>query len=550
MISRRRFHYLLINILLISMILVTSCSDTQDQERKTSENEKSTAEPIHTGGIYRIPLMNNPATLDPAYVKDQYGVAVTRQIFEGLVRYDPHLMILPALAESWKMEENGRAYRFFLRQTARFHNNRPVSVEDVVFSLRRLLRLNPPPAILPHLLKIEGAQNFRDKKTEQVNGLIIDNDHSLLIRLDGPYAPLLIALGMYQAAIVPKEEVAGPGKNFNRNPVGTGPFRFISWKKDLDIRLNKYSDYHGENAYLDEIHYKIYPGGQIDQVLADFREGRLEEMPVYGVTRQKLSDLKNLQWFHRPSLSLLFYGIKEGHPILKNPDFRKALSLAIDREKLVKKVYKEQFEPAHTVLPPGMPAYHRENRMAVYDISAAQDHLKRSLEGLKEDLPTLEIVSGSKSAFATAELNFVRESWAKLGVSVKTKFITDWVSFGNYLNSHDVQIYRYVWFADMPDPDSILHPLFASDSPVNFAKYRNKNVDKMLLDARGIVDPVMRAKIYQQIEKMVLEASPIIPLFYLSIDRVFQNAVQGIKLNPIGVELMSYHRIWLKARSS
>jgi ABC-type transport system substrate-binding protein len=549
MISLRRFRYLLIGILSLNILLSSSCSEPQDQEKKTSENEKLAVEPIRIGGIYRIPLMNNPATLDPAYVQDQYGLAVTQQIFEGLVRYDSHLMILPALAESWQMEENGKAYRFFLRRNARFHNNRPVKVEDVVFSIQRLLQLNPPPAILPHLIKIEGAQDFRGQKTDRVKGLVPDSDYDLLIRLDAPYAPLLIALGMYQAAIVPKEEVIRLGKGFGRNPIGSGSFRFITWEKDQAIRIKKYSDYYGGSAFLDEIHYKIYPGGEIDQVLADFRDGNLEEMPVYGKTRQELSTVKELQWFHRPSLSLLFYGIKGDHPVLKNPDFRKALSLAIDREKLVGEVYKAQFEPASTVLPPGMPAYHRENRIAVYDITAAQDHLKRSLADLTGDLPTLEIVSGSKSAFAMSELNFVRDSWAKLGISVKTKFITDWTAFGNYLNSNDVQIYRYVWFADMPDPDSFLYPLFASESPVNFAKYQNKKVDQMLLDARGIIDPVKRAQMYQQIEALVLKASPIIPLFYLSIDRVYQDNVQGVKLNAIAAELMSYHRIWLKPPS-
>ena len=245
----------------------------------------------------------------------------------------------------------------------------------------------------------------------------------------------------------------------------------------------------------------------------------------------------------------MFYGINGDHPVLKNPDFRKALSLAIDRKTLVGDVYKAQFEPASTVLPPGMPAYHRQNKMAVYDITAAQDHLRRSLADLTGELPTLEIVSGSKSAFAISELNFVRDSWAQLGISVKAKFITDWAAFGNYLNSNDVQIYRYVWFADMPDPDSFLYPLFASDSPVNFAKFQNKKVDQMLLDARGIIDPVKRAQMYQQIEALVLKASPIIPLFYLSIDRVYQDTVQGVKLNAIAAELMSYHRIWLKAPS-
>ena len=544
--SPRLICCLLFGILSLNIFFNSSCGQPEDPAEKKSGNNKMAGDLPRLGGIYRYPLMNNPATLDPAYVQDQYGLAVTRQLFEGLVQYDPHLMVLPALAKTWQVAENGNAYRFFLRQNARFHNGQPVTVKDVVFSIQRLLRMNPAPAILPHLIKIDGARAYRNQATDRVKGLIPEDDHALLIRLVTPHAPLLTALGMYQAAIVPKEEVIRLGKDFGRNPVGSGPFRFVSWDKDHAIQIKQYLDYYAGNALLEGIEYKIYPGGQIERVLSDFREGDLEEMPVYGKTRQELSTVEKLQWFHRPSLSLLFYGIKGNHPVLKNPDFRRALSLAIDREKLVRDVYKGQFEPARTILPPGIPAYHRQNEMVIFDIAAARDHLRRAAEGLAGDLPSLEIVSGSKSAFAMSELNFVRESWNQLGISVEVKYITDWARFGDYIKSDAAQIYRYAWFADMPDPDSFLYPLFASDSPVNFAGYQNSQVDQMLLDARGINDPVERATMYQQIEALVLKSSPVLPLFYLSIDRVYQSNVQGIQLNAIAAELMTYHRIWLK----
>jgi ABC-type transport system substrate-binding protein len=529
--------------------LALSCSQPEDPAKAKSVNEKQVVDSSRMGGTYRYPLMNNPATLDPAYVQDQYGLAITRQLFEGLVQYDPHLMVLPALAKTWQVEENGNAYRFFLRQNARFHNGSPVTVRDVVFSIQRLIRMNPPPSILPHLIKIDGAQEYRNQEIDRVAGLMPENDHVLLMRLVTPHAPLLTALGMYQAAIVPGEAVKRLGKDFGRNPVGSGPFRFVSWQKDHEIQIKQYSDYYGGNTLLEGIQYKIYPGGQIDRVLSDFREGDLEEMPVYGKIRQELATVEKLQWYHRPSLSLLFYGIKGNHPVLKNPDFRKALSLAIDRKKLVKDVYKEQFDAASSVLPPGMAAYNRQNEMVIYDMIAAREYLQRAVSVLTGALPVLEIVSASKSAFAMSELKFVREAWKQMGISVEVKYITDWAEFNRYIKSDASQIYRYAWFADMPDPDSFLYPLFASDSQVNFTRYQNPKVDQMLLDARGNNEPVKRAQLYQQIEALVMQSTPIIPLFYLSIDRVYQSSVQGVQLNAIAPELMAYHRIWLKKPS-
>jgi ABC-type transport system substrate-binding protein len=456
-------------------------------------------------------------------------------------------MVLPALAETWQVEDQGKTYRFVLRENARFHNGRPVTVEDVIFSISRLLRVDPSPAILPHLLKIRGAQEYRKHKSDRIEGLESINDRIFLVRLKEPHVPFLTALGMCYAKIVPGEEITRLGGQFWQNPVGSGPFRFVSWEENKLIRLRRFSDYYAGGAFLDEINYVIYPGKKIEELLGDFRMGRLEEMPVYGNIRQELSTEKKLQWFHRPSLSLLFYGMNCNHPFLKNPEMRKALSMAIDRHKLVTRVYKGQYETAKTILPPGMPGFHPQKQVLVDDVSLARDHLKRALGEKADSMPALEIVSGSQSPFAKAELNFVRDWWAQLGIPVKIKFITDWAKFKAYLKSESVQIYRYAWFADMPDPDSFLYSLFASDSPVNFMRYQNKDVDQMLLTARGIVDPVERAEMYQRIEARILKSSPLIPLFYLSVDRVYQSTVQGIQPSALGAHTMPLHRVWLKA---
>jgi ABC-type transport system substrate-binding protein len=536
----RLAHHLLIGVISLGFVLFPG--DAKQEEKKDGVSVDSG----RYGGIYRVPLMGNPPSLDPAYVKDQFGVAVVQQIFDGLVQFNPYLMVLPALAETWQVEEQGKTYRFLLRKNARFHDGKPVTVEDVVFSISRLLRIDPPPVILPHLLKISGARDYKNHRSDKVEGLQPSNAHVLLVKLEEPHTPFLTALGMYQAKIIPKTEATRLGNRFGQNPVGSGPFRFVSWEENKLIRLERFSDYYAGPSFLDKIHYRIYPGVGYEQIVTDFKKGMLEEMPVYGNIRQELYPEKKLQWFHRPSLSLFFYGMNSNHPLLRHPELRKALSMAIDRQKLVTQVYKDQFEIARTILPPGMPGYHPQNQMVVDDFSMARDHLKRALGENPDSIPTLEIVSGSQSAFAKAELNLVREWWSQLGVSVEIKFITDWAQFEGYLRSESVQIYRYAWFADMPDPDSFLYSLFASDSPNNFVRYKSKKVDEMLLKARRIVDPVERAKMYQQIEALILKLSPMIPLFYLSIDRVYQSSVQDIQPSALGADAMSYHRVWLK----
>jgi ABC-type oligopeptide transport system substrate-binding subunit len=182
-------------------------------------------------------------------------------------------------------------------------------------------------------------------------------------------------------------------------------------------------------------------------------------------------------------------------------------------------------------------------------MTATRKHMDQALKDDRGAAQRIEIVSGSQSASALKELDHIRNRWEQLGLEVDIKFITDWGEFERYIQSDAVQIYRYAWIADMPDPDNFLFPLFASDSSANFTGFRNDWIDQMLIKARGIVDPVERAEMYQQIERRILQACPIIPLFYLSIDRVYQPEVQGVKISALGADTMPLHRIWLKGKS-
>ncbi len=532
---------------LVSFFLL-GCLPGYSEAVKETEKGGIVAEQPHSGGIYRIPLLNEPPTLDPAFVVDSYGMSVVQQIFDGLVQFSPELFVIPGLAEDWRVEGNGKIYRFSLRPNVRFHNGHPVTASDVVFSLSRLIRVNPPPTILPHLLKISGAQEFREKKIDQVTGFKIVDDRVLLVKLEEPYTPFLTALGMYQAKIVPKEEVELDGSAFAKKPIGTGPFQMGSWEVGKGIRLNKFAEYFGGVPYLDQIHFSIYPGGNIEEVLSDFQNGKIEEMPVYGQIHQKLLENKNLRWVHRPSLSILFYGFNCEHPLLRNLELRKALGAAIDRQQIVSEVYKGQFEPATTILPPGMPGYQPQGKRWSFDQDLAKSLIKQALGG-NETAPTIEVVSNSQSLLAQAELNMVREAWGQLGVNMTIKYIPDWSQFEQYLKSDSLQIYRYAWFADIPDPDNFLQPLFASDSQVNFMRYRDSAVDAFFREASRLSDPMERAGLYHRIEGMVADSCPLIPLFYLGVDRVYQAYIRGVEVSALGEQAVSYRRVWLTTSS-
>ena len=525
---------------LLLFSLLPGCGTQPPEDMETSAVRGPTP-----GGVYRIPLLQSPTSLDPALVHDEYGLVINQQIFEGLVRFGPHLLIEPALAATWSVEAEGTLYRFSLRDDAHFHDGSPVTAGDVIFSLERLLRTDPPSVLLPHLLMIEGAEAFRKGLADTVSGLDAPERAMVTIRLREPHIPLLVALGMYQAKIVPREAVMVLGEEFGRKPVGSGPFRFVSWEKDRQIRLERFTEYHDARAYLEEIVFRIYPGADIDAVLSDFTAQRLEEMPGYGNLRERLPQ-GSYSWLHRPALSLLYYGFNTEHPPLDNALFRKALSLAIDRRELVKSVYNDQFDPAGGILPPGLPGYTPNRIRLEGDLSEARRLMAQALEP-NASLPPLEIVSVSKSSFATAELDYIRKRWALLGVEVSPRYIPDWTEYQRHLESDNVMIYRLVWTADMPDPDNFLAPLFHSDAASNFMRYDNPVVNTMIEDARRVSDPLERARIYGELEQSILNDSPLIPLFNLSVDLLYQPYVRDITLNALGFQDTRLHRVWLES---
>lgn len=532
---------IILGLFLIGCI-AAGCSGPEEVDHPGNEPESKA--PVH-GGIYRIPMPSNPATLDPARVKDQYGAAVVRQVFDGLVRFDSYLTILPALARTWQVEADGRVYRFTLRENARFHNGDLVTAADVVFSISRLLRLNPAPSVLPHLMMIVGAEAFRNQDQDRVEGLTVIDPHTVEIRLVSPHMPLLTALGMLEVAILPQKIVEDSTSEFARHPVGTGPFRFVKWEPDRSIDLERFDDYFGETALLKGIHFKIYAQGQDSSELSDFLAKNIDEMAVYGDVREKLGDQADVQWFHRPSLSLFFYGMNCNHPHLTHPEFRKALSAAIDRTAFVTKVYNGQFDIARTILPPGMPGYSPASPLPDNDPDLARQHLDQALATGLDQVPELELVSAFQTSRVAAEMEMIKAFWAELGVQVRVRYITDWAEFEAYIRSDDVQLYRYAWFADMPDPDSILHPLFASDSPNNFMQYHDPVTDTLLRQARETIDPVARAEIYRDIEARITTTLPLIPLFYMSVDRVYQPDVRGIQVSALGAHAIPLNQVWV-----
>jgi ABC-type transport system substrate-binding protein len=366
----------------------------------------------------------------------------------------------------------------------------------------------------------------------------------LEISIKEPFAPFLSVLAMISSKVVPREEVERWGKDFGYHPVGTGPFRLESWE-DNQIVLGGNHNYYEGRPNLDRVVYTIYAGAQYDKIYEDFLSGRLEEAAVFGANREKLASTTAYQFYRKPSLSLQFYGMNCLSAALKAKKVRQALNYAIDKERIVREVYKDQFLSATTILPPGMPSYIPENAAYVYDPDKAKSLLNKAGYGPSGEKLSLTVLSASKSSAAQKELALIAKDLAAVGVKLQIQYETDWPTFEAALNEDSLQMYRYAWIADIPDPDNFLNILFGSKSGYNFMQYKNPKVDRLLSQALIETEILRRVEFYREAERIILADAPMIPWIYLTFESLFQPYVKGLEISALGRPYIPLKKIWL-----
>jgi ABC-type transport system substrate-binding protein len=351
-------------------------------------------------------------------------------------------------------------------------------------------------------------------------------------------------LAMKDSKVVPREELERLGEKFGLHPVGTGPLRLESWDNNK-IVLTANHEYYEGRPNLDRVVYTVYPGAQHQKVFEDFQAGYLEEAFVIGASRDKVAQTKIYQYYRKPSLSLMFYGMNCSFSPLNDVRVRQALNWAINKKRIISKVFNNQFVPAETILPPGMVGYMPENSSYDYDPEKARRLLAEAGYGPSQKMLSLSLLSASKSDVAQKELAMVTADLARVGVELQIEYKTDWPTFEKALDQEEIQIYRYAWFADIPDPDNFLNILCGSEASYNFMRYSNPQVDSLLSQALAETNIIKRVSLYRDAERYILEDAPMVPFMYLTFESVFQPYVKGLEISALGAPYIPLKKIWL-----
>jgi peptide/nickel transport system substrate-binding protein len=495
------------------------------------------------GGVYRRPLGNEPATLDPARISDVYSRSVSQQIFDGLVQFDQNLMISPALATYWKASRDGFNWTFTLRRGVAFHHGREMTADDVAYSLTRLLDPRVKSEAADLFSGVKGGRAFREGKAASVPGITVLDRYTVQVALTEALTPFVSLLAVGQAKIVPRDLVERQGEKFGNHPVGTGPFRFVRWDRGRELVLATNPEYFAGPPRLSEVRYRIFPGEPIDVIYREFEAGHLEDSPVPSETRPRAGAYQHVK---RPMFSVRFYGFNTRMKPLDDRRCREAIAAAIDRDSIRDVIFMRRYHPARGILPPGTPGFNPQVRDLPYAPDRARALLREAGYGEGRRFPPLTLWSSVRSERLSREHQAIKAALAAIGVPLEVRYETDWPTFARLLAEGKLPFFLQAWFADVPDPDNFLTKLFFSKSPRNVTGYANAQVDDLLSRARQEDDLPRRMELYRRAEQIIIDDVPIIPMWHYTYERLFQPYVRSIEVNGLGDPYIPLRKIWLE----
>jgi len=533
---------------LATLIAVASafCFVAAGCNNKTGTSDAEAYQPVQ-GGTFRL-SQSSPKILDPNFVNSVYESSVINQLFNGLVRFDFNLNVVPDIAESWTISEGGLQYEFTLKRGVKFHNGREVTSRDFIYSISRIMK--PPKGFASlaaeYLKYIKGAEDFAAGKARSIEGLEAVGPYKLRVTLEKPYASFLAALAMDDVKVVPREEVESKGVGYyTRHPVGTGPFKFDHWEPDVEILLLANEDYFEGRPFLDSLLF-IIPKTYLSDTAVDMFHQR--ELEIVGVPSRRMSEFTGnptCRLMKRQQLFLSFIGVNTELPPFDNQLVRKGFAMAIDRER-IRALAKDVLITPTGILPPGLPGYAPEEKLYAYNPKKAAELLKEAARsGAKLESDYWSTTPGPTGKKLNAIL---KENLEAVGFKLNLRY-ADWLELSKRIDNGEAPCFAIGWQADLPDPDTFLYSLFKSDAPHNMFKYKNPVIDKLLDEARDRKSLLERWRMQRQAEKIIVKDAPIIPLFHAISTFAVQSYVKGVEITPFGLSNVRLNKVYLSRKT-
>lgn len=499
------------------------------------------ADADYTGGVFNR-LWSDPPTLDPHVTSDTTSAFIVQEVFSGLVTLSPELQIVPDIAESWDISEDGTVYTFRILDDARFHDGSYVTAQDFVYSLNRAV--DPAlasPVASTYLDDIVGAQEVLDGTADSISGVTAIDERSLQITIDAPKAYFLAKLTYPTAFVVDRDNVEAGGATWTDSPNGTGPFVLKEYRIGERLVLERNPHFYREPARIDQIRMNL-AGGQ-SMAMYENDEIDIAGVSLFDLERLKDPDepLSNELHVAPPGFSVSYVGFNVTMPPFDDPDFRRALNHAVDKRLIADEVLSGLRVPAYGILPPGFPGYADDIQGLEFNEDLAREYLAKSKYADPDTRPRIIVSVSGTGGDISIDLQVVLEMWKNtLGVEVEIQQV-EWATYLQDLNRRKFQVFVLGWNADYPDPQDFLDILFHGESENNHTAYDSPEVNGLLERARVESDPQARVALYNQAEQRIIDDAAWLPLWYTGErNLLLKPHIKGYVLSPMTIPKMRY----------
>jgi peptide/nickel transport system substrate-binding protein len=511
-------------LVLLALLIATGCGCSGSGGVSTAGNNTL---------IYAQP--EDPKTLDPINTDIAEAVHVITNLFDTLVTYhDETTELVPALAERWEHSDDGLAWTFHLRRGVKFHDGTPLTSEAVQVSLARLIEPDHP-------LAFDKARPYQSSYN-MIGTIETPDEHTVVLRLKHPSAILLSNLAMFPASIVSPTALEKHKAGFAENPVGTGPFRFVKWRRDQQLVCAASDDYYAGRPQIDNLVWvPVKENATRVQRLARGEVHVAENLTP--VEMDSLASNPRLVVEEQVGMNVAYLTMQMEKPPLDNLQVRRAIYMALDKPTLIKVGYSGHAEEAVSVVPPSMWGHAGDLTVPPYDPAAAKQLLAEAAAEAGLELPlrlSLAVMNQARPYLQqpAAISGYVKDALAEIGIEVTIQQ-RDVNQHFDHLMAGEHQLGLAGWNSDNSDPDNFLYSLLDSDNAIspgnNLSRYRSERFHELMLAGQRELDEAKRLAIYREAQELVAQDLPIVPLVHTKLRAARAKELQGFHLHPTGL---------------
>lgn len=534
--------HLVLAALAALLMVLSACGSSEEAGQGDSGRAADTAgirpapgakETPVAGGRIVEPTLGEPSNLIAALATDSASHEVADNIYIAPLKYNKDIELVPWAAESYEVLEDGKLLRFKLREDIRWFDGKPFTAEDVEFTVKLMRDPKTPTAY---------GEDYKAIKEFKITG-----PYSFEVRYDKPFARSLVTWAL---DVLPKHALENENlleTKYSRMPLGAGPYKLKEWVPGRRIVLEANDDYFLGRPYLDRVVYEIIP--DISTQFLELKAGNLDTM---GLTAQQyLFQTKGPQWeenwnkFEYLSFGYTYLGYNLQRPMFQSKKVRQALTMAIDKEELVKGVLFGLGQPAVGPYKPGTWVYNDKLEPYPHDPERARRLLAeegwRDSDGDgvldKDGRPfkfTILTNQGNEQRIKTATI--IQQRLKQIGVLVDIRAV-EWAAFINeFINKGNFDATILAWNI-LQDPDiySVWHSSQVAPNGLNHTSYKNEELDRLLEEGRTTLDQTERKKIYDRVQEILHEDQPYTFLYVPMALPIVHARIRNVEVAPAGI---------------